>query len=357
MQRFSVGIAALAALWLGCGEVNDLAVPLEEVSPVAPIEDPIDESITYADRASFQYGLPREGAPSIGDLIALFPTDPTGVNDPDVFVGDGVRTPTEFCRGGAFQVVEGLPMEIEGVVTLHPAQYMKVPICGQDERHYGVYTIEDDTGGVVVLRDSRVAPFSFGDRIRLRVDGIMLTFGLETDTRAVLISSYEVLNDPPPRGDGIAAPGTVLYEPVDRPFGDEDITRVREITGWVFQQPTNDNFNSMIITEREVSAPAASPLEGEELTCVRSCQLPCRSECVAGSVCEAMCRNICEDNANVFDAEALGACWYVGIGLELGRRGFAPAPGSHVRIRGPVVNSFDVQIWVNSLGQVEFLDR
>lgn len=351
-----LGSALVALLVVGCGEVNDTAVPLETVSPVLPVEDPVDESIAYGDRAMLQYGLPREGAASIGDLVALFPTEPTGFNDPDVFVGAGVRTPTEFCRGGAFAVIDGLPIEVEGVVTLHPAQYMKVPICGQDERHYGVYTIEDDTGGVVVLRDSRVAPFSFGDRIRLRVDGIMLTFGLETDTRAVLISDYEVLTDPPPSGDGIAPPGTVLYEGIGRPFTDEDITRVREVSGWVFQQPTNDNFNSMIVTEREVRPSNGETLTGESLTCVRSCQLPCRNECVSGTVCEATCRSICEDNGNVFDPDALGSCWYVGIGLELGRRGFAPPQGTKIRVRGPVVNSFDVQIWINSLGQVEYLD-
>ena len=46
----------------------------------------------------------------------------------------------------------------------------------------------------------------------------------------------------------------------------------------------------------------------------------------------------------------------LGISAELGRRGFAPAYGTHLRIRGPVVNSFDVQMWVLSPGQVEFLD-
>lgn len=350
------GAMVAALLVAACGEVRDEVVSVETISPTAPVEDSIDESIQFASRGELAYGLPREGQAAIADLVALFPTDPTGVNDPDIFVAPGIEAPTESCRGGRFGEVPELPMEIEGIVTLHPRQYMKVPICGQDERHYGVYTIEDDTGGVVVLRDSRVAPFSFGDRIRLRVEGIMLTFGLETDTRAVLISDYTVLDDPPPSGDGIAEPGTVLYAPTTEPFGDDDVTRVREIEGFVYDVPTNDNFNSMVITAREIPPNAGDALEGEQLTCVRSCQLPCRSLCNSGNVCEGMCRDICADNGNTFVEDELGACWNVGIDSELGRRGFQPEFGRHVRIRGPVVNSFDVQIWVNSLGQTEFLD-
>lgn len=349
-------VALLAAfVAAACGEVRETSVPLEQISPVEPVEDAIDESIAFESRAEFAYGLPRDGQAAIGDLVALFPTEPTGFDEPDVFVAPGIEAPTPSCRGGAFVELDELPMEIEGIVTLHPRQYMKVPICGQDERHYGVYTIEDDTGGVVVLRDSRVAPFTFGDRIRLRVEGIMLTFGLETDTRAVLISDYTVLSDPPPSGDGIAAPGTVLYEATEEPFGDDDITRVKQIEGFVFQVPTNDNFNSMIITSTDVAPNPGATLEGEQLTCVRSCQLPCRSNCSSGAVCEAMCRDLCSDNDNVFDAELLGTCWNVGIDAELGRRGFQPEFGTRLRVRGPVVNSFDVQIWVNSLGQAEEL--
>ena len=47
------------------------------------------------------------------------------------------------------------------MVALHPRQYLKVPVCNQDERNYGSYVVVDDTGGqleqlnreIVALRD------------------------------------------------------------------------------------------------------------------------------------------------------------------------------------------------------------
>ena len=359
MQRFL--LAGLLALGVaGCGELRDQPGDLNELFPGEAIEDTVDESITFASRADVMYGLPRDGMASVGDLIAVFPTEPTAVDEPDIFVAPGVEAPTDQCRGGGFVQSDGLPLELEVVVTLHPRQYMKVPICGQDERHYGVYVVEDDTGGIVVLRDSRVAPFTFGDRLRLRVDGVMFTFGLETDTRAVLISDYEVLSVSP-AGDNGAPNGTVLYQETDARFGADDIGRVRQVEGFIYQKPTNDNFNSTVVTSYEVPAYGDDPLEGAALQCVRTCQLRCRDACdggdATGPICDDACRDNCAQNDNDFIEDDLPTCWPIGIDFELGRRGFSPDVGRRVRVRGPVVNSFDVQIWVNSLGQVEYLDQ
>lgn len=361
MTRVLMAGALVGAIvgW-GCGEIREQPGELDQLFPTEAVEDNINEPIEFVSRSETMYGLPRDGMASVADLIAVFPTEPTAVDEPDIFVAPGVDAPTDQCRGGGFVESDGLPLELEVVVTLHPRQYMKIPICGQDERHYGVYTIEDDTGGIVVLRDSRVAPFTFGDRLRLRVDGVMFTFGLETDTRAVLISDYEVL-DVTPAIEGAAPDGTVLYEDTNERFGPDDIGRVRQVEGFVYLKPTNDNFNSMALTSYEVPFFDESTLEGESLQCVRTCQLRCRNTCDAGEatgqVCDDACRDNCVRNDNTFVEADLPTCWPVGIDAELGRRGFSPNVGRHVRVRGPVVNSFDVQIWVNSLGQVEFLDE
>ena len=68
---------------------------------------------------------------------------------------------------------ESLPMTVEGIVTTYPRYFQKKLVCGEDERFYGSYFLQDSTGGILVLRDSRIANFTFGDRVRLKVRGIL----------------------------------------------------------------------------------------------------------------------------------------------------------------------------------------
>ncbi len=349
MRLLSISIAA-GALFAACGDARTDATPVDEIWDSEPVSITADEAIEFGDRESGAvYGLPRPGMASVADLIAVFPAEGQGGGDPNIFIGPDVTIPTDQCRGGAPVVVPELPMTIEAVVTLHPRQYMKVEICGQDERHYGVYTIEDDTGGIIVLRDARVAQYTFGDRVRLTVEAVTLTFNSDADTRAILVADVE----------RIAEEGgqDVLFETTTEPFTTEHVGQVKQVEGFVHVEPTNLNFNSMVMTTDLVSQrQRGETFTGELLQCVRTCEVQCLGRCPSAEACADICPDACVSQGGVsVPPEELPACWLIGIDAELGRRGFQPAYGTEMRVRGPVVNNFDVQMWVISPGQVEEL--
>lgn len=132
------------------------------------------------------------------------------------------------------QELSELPTTIEGVVTLHPRYFQKLQVCGQDQRFYGVYYLQDETGGIMVLKDSRISDFTFGDRVRLRVRGIYKSY----DTYAVLIWDEQEIVDP-----GTKYP--IYYEDADGMLGDNDLGEVRRVRGEIISEPTNINFNEM----------------------------------------------------------------------------------------------------------------
>jgi hypothetical protein len=312
----------------------------------------VDEPIVFAARSETTvYGLPRAGEPGIADLIAVLPDGAISLTEPNLFVADGDVPSGDQCQGGGAVIAPGLPMVVEGVVTLHPRQYVKTPICGQDERFYGSFVVEDDTGGILVLRDGRVADFTFGDRVRLTVRGMTVTFGRDPETRAVLIADIEPLT---------SGGGTVLYREQTGRFAAADVGLAKRIEGWVLQRPTNDNFNSMLIADRPV--PAATDAEVTP-TCIEICTGSCNTICPSDrqALCrQQLCPPVCASVGNQFNNEAVallpGACWEVGIDSELGRRGFSPPLGAHVEIIGPVASSFGRKIWMHRLGQIRFLD-
>ncbi|MCA9565469.1 MAG: hypothetical protein KC561_18355, partial [Myxococcales bacterium] len=327
------------------------------------------EPLNFADRADGNsYGLPRGNRTSIEELIAMFP------DESDILLAEDYGpAPVGDEECGRFSNVietDELPVIIEGVVTLHPRQFIKPGVCGQDERHYGSFTIEDDTGGIVVLRDSRVTPYTFGDVVRVEVIALMRTFGPDDDTRAILASNIELAEQRFTESDGVRqVDDTILYTEVDGGLSADDVAKVYRAEGFVFQAPTNENFSQMILGEAMVDPESGSrasnsgPLFTCELTCSGSQR--CRQNCDSEDFCEAACVQLCEQIAsntpegqNVVapPIEDVPACWYVGLDVELGRRGFAPALGSHLRATGPVVNDFDRQIWIGSIGQIELLD-
>jgi hypothetical protein len=334
---------------VACADARETAVAVDEIWPDDPVSITAGEEIAYGDRAEGEvYGLPRDGMSSIADLFEVFPEEGLGGGDPNIFVGPDVIIPTDQCRGGAPVVVPELPMTIEAVVTLHPRQYMKVEVCGQDERHYGVFTIEDDTGGIIVLRDARVAHFTFGDRVRLTIDAVTLTFNSEVDTRAVLISDIERIDAPPT---------DILFTQLDEPFETEHVGQVLQVEGFVHVPSTALNFNSMMLTSRLVSQRQRDEtFTGDLLQCVRTCEVQCLDRCPSAAACADICPDACVSaGGETVPREDLPVCWQLGIGSELGRRGFAPAYGTRIQARGPIVNSFDIQMWIISPGQVEDL--
>ncbi len=315
------------------------------------VQLPVSEPVLYTERVQgVSYGLPREGQPGIAELNALLPEGSIPQTEPIIFVADGDEVSGDQCQGGGSTIVPELPMVIEGVVTLHPRQYIKTPICGQDERFYGSFVIEDDTGGTLVLRDGRVADFTFGDRVRMTVRGLSRTFGRDPETRAVLIADIEPLT---------SGGGEVLYTQQTGRFTAADVGLNRRITGWVLQRPTSDNFNAMLVSDRLVPTVSgdADPL------CVEVCTGTCNGICPSERqvLCRnQMCPSLCLANNNVFTndtvAQLPGACWEVGIDSELGRRGFSPPEGSRIEVIGPVASSFGLKIWVQRLGQITLVD-
>ena len=350
-MRVQHAAALLGLAFLSCADVRAEKVSQGDIWPVAPQGEPASPPLPFADRASGEaYGLPRQGQASLADLIALFPTTPLGVDDPDIFVAKGVDVATDQCRGGDVVTREGLPITVEAVVTLFPRQYMKLPICGQDERHYGVYTVEDDTGGLVVLRDSRVAAFGHGDRVRLTVSGITLTYGRDIDTRAVLIADVE------PTGES----GPVLFTQVDSGFTTEDVGQVERVEGYVWQGPTNDNFSEMVLAREPVQGEIElRDLTGDALACALACEPKCNAGCAKPSLCGVACAERClsvQAGQSLSD-DQIPVCWVVGMAAELGKRGLTYPSGAHLRVTGPVVNNYERQIWVLDPGQVETLAK
>ncbi len=362
--RFSFLLLTCAALVLtACGgETREGTLSEEEIWGDTVAESPVDESITYLRRSDdVAYGLPRNGKPGIADLIALFPQESLDRTDPSIFSSAALAGAAGACEDWLHNGIADLPMEIEAVVTLHPRQYQKLPICEQDERHYGTYTIEDDTGGIMVLRDSRVAPFSYGDRIKLTVDAFMLTFGRDLDTRAILVAEVEPAEQMRRTNTETGQEEIsreIIYSRKSTSFTTDDVGQVKRVEGYVVVAPTNDNFNSMVVADKKYDLPDNDTLQGERLQCVNRCQVSVLgSGCSVSEAINPVCRSLCKPGVERVNEDDLPVCWIVGIDAELGRRGFAPEFGTALKATGPVVHSFDIQMWVLSLGQIEIEDE
>lgn len=339
-----VGVAGLVLS--GCAAEWDrpAADPRDEAGAGYDIVEPVWIEERTAD---VTWGLPRDGEPSIADLAALLPSGRISRDEPDLFVSADSVPPTDQCQGEAPDVLDELPMVIEGIVSLQPSRYLKVPICGQDERFYGSWVIEDDTGGMVVLRDSRIAFARPGDRVRLEVRGVGQFYG-SPDQRMVVISDATVLE----RG---AAP--VLFTPTVEAFDSEMVGRTHRIEGHVAVAPTNANFNAMVLADRPL--PPSADADSATPVCIETCAGTCRQRCPSdnNALCaQRICPAICADGVS-YDASKLpGVCWNVAIEAELGRRGLTIAEGTHLAVTAPVVGGFGgLQMWVVRLGQLEFL--
>lgn len=347
LQRGSIASAAFVALALSaCGDElqRPLGEPREDEGLAYTVEEPVNSAPRSVD---VFYGLPRDGQQSIADVLALLPSSRIDRDEPDMFVAPGATPPTDQCQGGRPEELSELPITVEAIVSLQPSKYLKLPICGQDERFYGAYAIEDDTGGIVVLRNSRVAFARPGDRVRVEIIGLAQFFG-SPEQRAVVISSVEVLEQ---------AASPVLYENATSPFTVDMVARTHRIEGFVAQAPTDQNFNAMVISN--VQLPPVESFEGATPVCLETCAGSCRQRCPSddNSVCaNEVCPAICAGGAAYNAALVPSACWSVAIEAELGRRGLQVPQHSHVAITAPVVGGFGgLQMWIVRLGQLEFL--
>lgn len=212
--------------------------------------------------------------------------------------------------GATVETVPELPVEIEGIVTLHPRYFFKPAYCGSDERYYGAYFIEDASGGIMVYKDSRVADFTFGDRVRLTVHGLSKFF----DTTAINVFTDETV---------VSRGGEVYYQDLGSEGLDlEHVGETVRIRGEVVVPPTNYNFNQLCMV------PEGSNPEG------------CDPRCIAdGQQCQL-------------------EHMLVSIDREIGTRKPIPIePGQILEITGPVINSFGLQVVVLRLGQINFVEE
>lgn len=126
-----------------------------------------------------------------------------------------------------------LPFEVVGVVTILPDFYFKTTGCGyDDEKYYGSYFIQDGTGGLFVLGDSKVAHFDMGDKIRMMVRGAKTSYELN------MVAAHDVI-------EVVERDVPIYYEMADGPLSLEDIGLVKRVSGTVMSTP--DTFGEFTV--------------------------------------------------------------------------------------------------------------
>jgi hypothetical protein len=201
-------VAALCAL-IGC-------------APARPGEDPSawfdsGEQLEVTEPVGFTsepYDFPADDATGIGTLIdQAFPVTQWSTG---FAAGDGWA-----ASGCEQETVDALPFEIEGIVTIHPRYYTKTYGCDNgDEKYYGSFFIEDRTGGLFVLGDSKVAHFDMGDRVKMKVRAIRTSYDLNHVYSHDIIDVQRVAAD-------------ISYVETSDPLGLPQVGRVHRVSGVV----------------------------------------------------------------------------------------------------------------------------
>ncbi|MFK7928356.1 MAG: hypothetical protein AB8H79_09205 [Myxococcota bacterium] len=218
MRRYLPLLLAVAACRGEPGELRD-------VSDAWPTTQPYDvqEAIRYTE-------TPYADLPGDSDGIGTLLQDLYPAETPKFAPGDGY-VPANGCEGTEDRQ---LPMDIEGIVTLHPRWYMKLSGCNRsDEKYYGNFFIEDSTGGIFVAGDSKVAHFDVGDRVKLRVRAVRTDFDFN------MIYAHDVLE--------ISREARPLYYQWSQAgIGKDDIGETRRVRGVMSTEP--DTFGQFTLT-------------------------------------------------------------------------------------------------------------
>ncbi len=294
----------ILAFTFSCGEAElglDKTQVIDRFGSVDTV--PVVEEVDYTDKA-----YTFTGPDSIASLYPFFTDD---------FVWYGFDKDAQYpitstggaCdnRGNEVTTLAELPKTIEGIVTLHPRYFQKVSFCGQDERFYGSYFIQDSTRGILVLKDSRVSDFTYGDKVKLRVRGLVKFF----DTYAVIVSDNEEV---------LERKNPVYFKEIPfRDLTDADIGENLRLTGRVAGLPTNTNFNELCLVAQDAA----------------------------------------DDSACDYCDSGEGACpgrVLVSLDREIGQRqtDFFKI-GDVMQITGPSVNSFGNKLLVARMGQIKII--
>jgi hypothetical protein len=135
------------------------------------------------------------------------------------------------------QIDNDLPFTVTGMVTAHPRVYFKTDGCNRDdEKYYGSYFIEDRTGGLFILGDSKVAHFDMGDRVTLKIRAVRTSYDLN------MVVAHDVLSVE--RG-----PEPISYDVATSGFTLDDVARVKRVTGSVLTD--TDTFGSFTIEDED----------------------------------------------------------------------------------------------------------
>lgn len=268
-----------------------------------------DEGVAYdvQEPLSFtteNYGLPRagEGLTTIADLQNATIPESYGTRiaaaDYDAHLAS--------C---GWDATPNLPAVIEGVITAHPRMYFKAIGCtpdsdpsNNDEKYYGSFFIEDDSGGIFVLGDSKVAHFDMGDTVRMTVRGVRRDYGLNM----VYVHDVDLI-------ERNAAP--IKYVEATRPLSDADLGEVRRVTGTIVSEPTT--FGDLIL---DLDGYGGCTTENESA------------------------------DSDEFDDD----CIVVSVDMELSGRGVTFTPGERVTLTGPVTYTFrHHRVVITRVGQIE----
>ncbi|MFB6372750.1 MAG: hypothetical protein ABEN55_06480, partial [Bradymonadaceae bacterium] len=273
----------------------------------------IEESLEYA--ALDEHNFDIQGPTSIRSLLDTPYPGSSGDTAPVWYgfaPGDAYPTGDKRKFGVACEPnfqnrvykLDSLPATIEGIVTLEPQHYEKISMCGEDHRYYGSYFIQDATGSILVLKDSRISDFSVGDRVKLDVRGVTKQFGRLS---VAAFDDEKVVKRAEDR-ETKGAPYERLTQTFGKRFGKpsgwargnncwnldgfnvpEGFGNNYRVTGRVCREPNSRNFNELVLQKGP---------------------------------------DKCVDNPKVE--------WTVSMGLELGRRGLGLKKGDVVTVTGPV---------------------
>jgi hypothetical protein len=212
----------LAFALSACGNLGWREDPSEWYDPGVDLD--VTEPVEFTD---VNYDFPTDPTQGIGALAdTVFPID---------FWTAAYGADDQYPAGGLCEsyVEDALPAVVEGVVTILPDFYFKTSGCTiDDEKYYGSYFLQDATGALFVLGDSKVAHFDMGDRIRINVRGCKTSYDLD------MVSAHDVVE--------IVERGLpIYYEVADAPFGLSDIAQVKRVSGTVVTEP--DTFGEFSV--------------------------------------------------------------------------------------------------------------
>ena len=176
------------------------------------------------------------------------------------------------------------------VITIPGTYYIKVSVCDQEEKFYGSFVVEDDTGGIMVLRDSRVSQVQPGDVVRMTVHSMAVSDNLGPHRlRAILSYDLEILGEK-----------DVLYERTTDALGTEHAGRTMQVEGHTIEKPTNLNFSTMVLSNLSVR-PMLQVLLFAEI--IANQRVPMRVGAGTSDVCET---RICPVLRDAFDENLNG---------------------------------------------------